>query len=333
MSNANEVIPVQAERLEAAGHWLLRLREDSLSEREMSEWIEWCESNPDNLAAFEELHALWRAAGEHPPVAPKKAGVRNERRLQLPVYRFALAASVAIILMSAALLLFNRQPSTSIQTIAAIDRVATPVAQNREALLPDGSHVAIGARSLLEVDFTPTRRQLQLREGQAFFRVERDKTRPFIVDAGSLQIAAIGTAFDVRHGAHTVIVTVQEGVVEISRSSASRADTSRLTAGQQFTFDSVTGQVRQTSTDPEVALAWRAGRLEFTGDSLETVIASVNRYSQRPIVLSDPALGKLNFTGTIFTDSIDVSLDALEQVFPISIQRDDKQTILAPAGP
>ena len=51
------------------------------------------------------------------------------------------------------------------------------------------------------------------------------------------------------------------------------------------------------------------------------MIASVNRYSVRPIVLEDPALAQLTFTGTVFVDAIDASLDAMQQVFPLRVQR------------
>ena len=78
--------------------------------------------------------------------------------------------------------------------------------------------------------------------------------------------------------------------------------------------DSSTGATRRSIVDPQMATAWRAGRLEFAGDSLATVIASVNRYSVRPIVLEDPALAQLTFTGTVFVDAIDASLDAMQQI-------------------
>lgn len=307
-----------AVRMETAADWLLRLREDTLSEQELSQWLEWCEAHPENLAAFEELQALWQAAGDH---APRETKVR-ERVWVRPV---ALAASVAVLVAGAAFVVLNRAPGT-VQTMADVDRVATPVAQNRDAILPDGSQVTIGARSLLEVQFTPSGRQLELSEGQAYFKVERDRTRPFVVDAAGLRIQAIGTAFDVRHGVNAVIVTVQEGAVKVSR--AGGAYISQLNAGRQLTFDLAAGQAREVQADPAVAVAWRSGRLEFTGDSLETVIASVNRYSPRPVVLGDPSLGGLKFTGTVFVDSIDASLDALEQVFPLSIHRDGQRIVL-----
>ena len=48
----------------------------------------------------------------------------------------------------------------------------------------------------------------------------------------------------------------------------------------------------------------------------------------RPIALGDSSLGKLTFTGTVLVDSIDASLDAMQQVFPLEVHRSEHQVIL-----
>lgn len=343
----------------AAATWLLRLREDKLSEAEMAEWIEWCEASAENLRTFEHLQSLWRAAGENPPApeiishllrsdpSPQETGCEERfgGRAQTDLtkamvfrnsrtsIRWALAASLVLVIATAGLWVLNRShlPSTtavqatSIRKIAASDVVRTPTAQNQEGLLPDGSRVDLGARTVLDVDFSTTRRQLELKDGQAFFHVTRDRSRPFVVAVGKIQVVAIGTAFDVRRTASEIAVTVQEGTVEMIKAPGNSLT---ATAGYQLLFDPATGKTHKSLVDPVMATAWRSGRLEFAGDPLEVVIASINRYSARPIVLSDPALGKLTFTGTVFTASIDASLDAMEQVFPIDVQRGASETTL-----
>ncbi len=310
----------EARRFGTAGDWLLRLQQDALTESELSEWIAWCESDPKNLAAFDELQALWHAAAEHPS-ARKADGVLRRQVLgaRVPLW-LAAAASVAFVLIASVFVL-GRGPQR-VETLAAVDSVQTPVATNQHALLPDGSHVEIGARTVVDVDFSETRRRLELRSGEAFFIVKHDTARPFVVEAGELEIVAVGTAFDVRRTGTETSVTVQEGVVEV-RGESLPAVQGR--AGEQLLFRE--GQVRRSLVDPAMALAWRAGRLEFTGDSLVSVVANVNRYSPRPIVLADPALGDLSFTGTVFVSSIDAWLDGLQQVFPVVVDRDAEQEI------
>ena len=328
-----------ARRTQAASNWLITLGESDIPETTVLEWIEWCESDPRNLREFEKMQSLWRAMAEQPPDAQQLAELRRpevtlsegQRRPRKPTRfaRLAIAASIAMLCVivwvggSAGIRLIRN----GAEHTARIDSVQTPVATNQQAVLPDGSHVDMGARSILDVDFTGTQRRLKLRHGQAFFRVKHDATHPFVVDAGNIRVIAVGTAFDVRRSGAEVSVTVQEGTVEVQKDGSAMAPV-RATAGYQLVFDTATGEMRRSIVDPEMALAWRDGRLEFAGDTLDAVIESVNRYAPRPIVIADPALGKLTFTGTVFVDSIDASLDAMQQVFPLQVRRSEHEIIL-----
>jgi transmembrane sensor len=313
-----------ARRTQAASNWLITLGESDVPETTVLEWIEWCESDPRNLHVFEQMQSLWRATGEHPPDAQQLAGLRRPEVPRIPTgfARLAIAASIAMLCVVVWVAFRNGTEHT-----ARIDSVQTPVATNRQAVLPDGSHVDMGARSILDVDFTGTQRSLKLRNGQAFFRVKHDATHPFVVDAGDIRVIAVGTAFDLRRSGAEVSVTVQEGTVEVQKEGSAMAPV-RASAGYQLAFNTATGEMRRSIVDPEMALAWRDGRLEFAGDTLDAVIESVNRYAPRPIVIADPALGKLTFTGTVFVDSIDASLDAMQQVFPLQVRRSAHEIIL-----
>ncbi|MGD9599284.1 MAG: FecR domain-containing protein [Steroidobacteraceae bacterium] len=327
----------RAQRLQEAGLWLIRLQEDALTDREMSDWVTWCERDPENLEAFEQLRALWQAADRLP----------NDRqpllRKRIPLWA-SLAASIVLALVVGAISHATRDRPVSWHA-SGRELMQTSVAQNQPAILPDGSQLEIGGHSTVAVQYGVLERKLQLRDGEAFFRVQHDAGRPFIVEVGDLQIVAIGTAFNVRRAGPQVAVTVQEGAVEVRSkrgdgpagpglADPAAAKTMALDApvsvhaGQQLVVDSRTGASHQSPIDPTVVLAWRSGRLEFVGDSLGTVVASVNRYAERPITLGDPGLGKLTFTGTVFLESIDAWLDGLQQVFPVTVERSESVAVV-----
>jgi transmembrane sensor len=339
---------------EAAG-WLLRLSEDAQSEADISAWIAWCEADPENLLALERLETLWCSVRENPPPAVMVAKllsagpalnpqpVANPQpaapRIRVP---FRLAASITLFLGALALVAGSGRWRVDSPKAIPGSPAESVLAQNQNTVLADGSNVDLGARSSVDVEFTPSHRLLKLRSGEAYFEVRHDKTRPFVVSAGNVQVVAVGTAFDVRRSESEVVITVQEGTVEIFRASQldpklvldpaappSRRNTaaSWATAGEQVIFNAASGQVRRSLVDPSVAVAWRQGRMEFIGDSLESVIEAVNRYASRPIVLADPTLGKVAFTGTIFLDSIDQWIDSLPKVLPIVIDRRDQDAI------
>ena len=63
------------------------------------------------------------------------------------------------------------------------------------------------------------------------------------------------------------------------------------------------------------------------------LIASLNRYSKRPVRIADPKLAALAFTGTIRTDAIDRWLEALPQVLPLRVEMRPDEVVLSDRGP
>jgi len=131
----------------------------------------------------------------------------SARRRQL-----AFAAAAALLLLVGVGALIERRPPLS---QAATTIVETSVGENREVSLTDGSLVIVGAKSLLWVTLAEYKRAVRLERGEAFFRVAKDPSRPFIVSAHETSVTAIGTAFDVRLSGEQVSIAVAEGVVRV----------------------------------------------------------------------------------------------------------------------
>lgn len=74
----------------------------------------------------------------------------------------------------------------------------TDVGELREVTLADGSRVVLDTATRLETAYGNTERHLNLPSGRARFDVSHGDPRPFIVDAGGLEVHATGTRFDVR---------------------------------------------------------------------------------------------------------------------------------------
>jgi transmembrane sensor len=349
---------IDVERLEKAAEWLVRLREPTTTDSELSEWLEWCEAAPENLTAFENLQNLWQSI-------PKQ----KSRLLDLPTSldsirmrdrsggRFAAPAawnkpiSMGAAALAAGVLglictwLLSRSAAFTHADTRYTASIGVPLQVNEASVLPDGSQVDLSAGSNLSVKFTATRRQLIMTEGMAYFKVTHDKSRPFVVSAGPLVVTAVGTEFNVRRSGDRVVVTVTEGVVKIDKSDVSAGGTStevtdasaanewselRASAGYQLVYVAHTGETRLSLASPSAELAWRNGRLVYEDEPLAVVIANVNQYTTSKVVLSDPAIGQMRFTGTVRLDSIDTWLTALPRAFPIDIERGPSQIVLVP---
>jgi transmembrane sensor len=318
-------------RLQQASEWLLRMENPDRTEEDVNEWLRWCDADPHNLAAFEAFQKDWRdldalkaSAGAQESARPSSSVsdplVREADRRPIPRVRrwrvmlpLGLATGVVLVALTVSLLTRQRALSIPSQQVAASET-------NRAATLPDGSRVILSAQTSLNVDFNGPKRNLDLSAGEAYFKVQHDRRHPFVVQAGDISVTAVGTAFDVRREPNRITVTVEEGVVEIAGSTFAKIGlptTWRAEAGYQLTYSSDGRTAMISSVDTSSALKWRSGELAYVWEPLGAVIEDLNRYSQHKVIIKDPAIAGLRFTGTVFTASLGDWVKAIEQSYPV----------------
>jgi len=322
-------------RLEQASEWLLRMDNPARTEEDVNEWLRWCEEDSENLAVFEAFQSDWRdldalkgdAHAEEPAPGPGPGPgrvsddlERETHRLSIsrmqrwkPAVPLAVAACVALVAVAVILLPHERELSIPREQVAAMQT-------NRAATLPDGSRVILNAQTSINVDFNGSKRNLELSAGEAYFKVKHDRQYPFIVHAGDISVTAIGTAFDVRREPDGVTVTVEEGTVEIAGNVLATKGLPamwRAEAGYQLTYSSQGRTAMIASVDTSSALKWRSGELAYVWEPLGAVVEDLNRYSEHKVIIKDPAIAELRFTGTVFTAALADWVKAIEQAYPV----------------
>lgn len=327
-------------RLQTAGDWLLRLRAPHVSPEVVAGWLEWCGAEEANREAFDRMQAVWDLSDAAP-------GLRDEA-LQLPDRRVLTrnrlwAAAAALVLVVGAAWVGVRQAWRGTEPAPIVEQVRTQRGEHEDVALPDGSHLALGGQSSVALAYDQQVRRVILTEGEAFFTVHPNKTRPFIVMAGPLTVTAIGTSFNVRRDADSVFVTVAEGTVDVRARSEGGGPDTRVQSGDAATSDfdiRARGghqvryhQGRMWSTvdrvDPSIASGFQEGKLQYVDEPLSLVVASINRYAERPIVLDDPALGEMHFTGTVFERHIEDWLQGLDAVFPVRVTTEEGRVVIS----
>jgi transmembrane sensor len=293
--------------LREASEWVQRLNESHQEDVQAStdQWMQWCKSDPLNLPAFEQMQRVWNAFSDI-----RDANDLALKPLNSPKHRIgliALAASIVLAVGVAAWL---------VPAYSDVQEFATPLGKQRSITLSDGSHLDLAPDSRVSTHFTLTRRDIQLERGQAFFEVTHGAIRPFIVHAGALTVTAIGTAFDVRIDPSTTVVTVSEGRVGVS--GVDESGPLRASVGERVIFSKSAHQLSVAAVDPKAAESWRAGTLQFAGESLQEVAAEVGRYSTTRIVVA-PALQQTRFTGTVMPNEVHEWLKALEQIYAVTV--------------
>lgn len=295
--------------MQAAADWLVRLSDAPEDEALVAAWLQWCEESPDHLSAFKRAQTIWQAALPGLPLSDPGAEAR-------PASQRRWWAAAAAVLLSAVCALWiasrhNVDPGQQ--------SYSTPIAGRGLSVLPDGSRVELGAGSRITTRYTAATRGVTVDAGEAFFSVKKDPQRPFVVTVGDLQVVAVGTAFNVRRGGDQVVVAVEEGRVRVAEISGAGPDLAAVAAGEQAVYGEKAHRLAKLRIKPADAASWRDGILRYEHEPLSAVAADLNRYSTRKILIEDPSVAQLPFTGTVLVSHIDDALHAFTDVFPLTL--------------
>lgn len=326
--------------LEAAADWVDRLAE--LSAEEQRALREWRAASEENARAFALMRGVMQdpalieatrqAAGAPAATRPHADARRRAGRLRRPPMRWpAIAAGAAIAAAAAGLFIIAglRPPAseTAAESIARRD-YATPIGVRADASLSDRSVLHLDADSKVQVAFSRTAREVRLERGEAMFEVAHEPARPFDVSAGGATVTAVGTVFDVNLIGDAVEVRVFRGAVRVA---APNGGVRLLRAGEWLTLDGRREPVAGRFL-PDLARTWRANWLQADRMPLADVVARLNRYSSRPIVLKSRDLDGVPISGRFELNRPEATLSMLSALLELEISRGPKETSLSRKG-
>ena len=167
--------------------------------------------------------------------------------------------------------------------------------------LADGTVVTLNADSKIHYPdhFTGKERQVSL-EGEAFFDVARDTTKPFIVKCDDFSVKALGTSFDVScyDDDEYALATLASGKIEVTLGEEKRI----LTPGEQAMIREKTLVVKEVNILPYTS--WMEDRLYFFNEKLESIMKRISRWYGMEVCYAHPGIQELHFTGNVpkYTD-------------------------------
>jgi len=324
------------EAYELATEWLLRLSSPDVARADLQGWLEWLNRTDDNRVAFETMQEIYHRFAFMPAPLKQELQLASVGRSMGPktartawASRRALIAAAAVLVTTAGAAWWVGHNAMRAETIQA------PAEHSMTLRLADGSTAVIGADAMISVEYTKDVRGLNVMRGETYFEVQHDATRPFVVRAGDVQIKAVGTAFNVTRASDAVSVTVTRGVVEVTtmRSAGEpggglrRRYSVRVASGQKITLATDEKINNGFSLVSVENVEWRNGRAVFVGAPLSRVIALINKTGDVRIVINDPRVAELDYSGTILASRINEWIAALPKIYPIDIVKLDDGTL------
>lgn len=183
--------------------------------------------------------------------------------------------------------------------MAEYNTIETPKAGKYQLQLPDGTKVWLNAASSLHypVAFTGNTRTVEL-NGEAYFEVAKNKSKPFTVVSGGQKVTVLGTHFNINSykDEDHIATTLVEGSVQVSFGGKQAI----LIPGQQSAVKN--GEIKVSKADIHLAIAWKDGQLAFLRTDLKSALRQISRWYDIDV----------EYIGNVpdFTISGDVSRDA-----------------------
>ncbi|MGH7717779.1 MAG: FecR family protein, partial [Gemmatimonadaceae bacterium] len=269
--------------------------------------------------------------GAPPAVRRARISFPLERR-RLAWADWGLRAAAGIVIVAGALSLWRVQSAD----VPAPERIAfksyeTARGQQANFQLRDGSRVTLGVSSKLDVpsDYNDRSRDVYL-QGQAYFQVVHDPSKPFIVRSGRGVTQVLGTQFGVRayDDESDVEIVVAEGRVAFSAQRDTMPPT-ELRAGDLARLTPAGAVSVTQGIDANRLLSWTKGLLSFVNAPLPDVVRELGRWYDVDFVLGEGPLAARRLTTTLPQHaSLEQLLAALEAALDIRTVRDGRTVTL-----
>jgi transmembrane sensor len=281
--------------------WFATLHADEVTRADQVAFRAWLRRDERHRAAYAEVERLWSGAAELPIVKAR----RRARRMAI-TRRTLGKGLLAAVVGGGGWVVYQQHPFADYRT---------GTGERRTVTLTDNSTVEMAGATALSADFSSHLRLVTLHQGEAYFSVAPETSRPFVVEAAAGRTMAAGTSFDVDYiSDDDVRVTVARHAVNIRVGAADM----RLDAGSQLTYNRETIGLPQ-SIDPASELGWRDGRLIFLSQPFGRVIASLNRWRRGRLMVMGSALAARPVTLIIDLEKSGNILATLEDALPIQV--------------
>lgn len=348
-----------------AAEWLVR-RDRGLSAQESIEFQLWLAADERHAVAIERSRTAWAMLDRIPEEFGHESTVRAAKRrwMRNAIMWTGLAAAAAFAIIIAPL---SHRPAPQPASSGAS---AAPVWVSPQIVtLSDGTLVRLNAGSEVRESFTADERRIQLVRGEAHFSVAKNPQRPFVVQAGTIEARAVGTAFNVNLQSAAVEILVTEGTVAVSGqtsaaepivvrrlepAAAASAEASvavptappgsvsdlLLTAGQRAVVALAPISARATVVVTDLskdeltrALAWQEPLLRLSGATLADLAAEFQRRTGYRLILADPQLAVLRTGGRFRGDDVEGFVRLLEDNYGIHSETTPDGAIVLRQGP
>jgi ferric-dicitrate binding protein FerR (iron transport regulator) len=226
-----------------------------------------------------------------------------------------VAVLLPILLLSGLGFYLNRQ--TDLFSGTTYSEVYVPKGEDARIFFQDGTEVFLNADTKIRYPnrFGLRKREIYL-EGEAYFNVASNRSRPFVVHAQHTETEVVGTSFNVRAygNSNTIEVVLDEGRTAFHVHQNSYP----MLPGQKIEYDKSTGRITlRNLINPSNASLWKKNVLHFYDTPLAEVIKELERRFDVQFHVQDAAALNYSYTLTTKQPGIENVLKELQKISPV----------------
>jgi len=198
----------------------------------------------------------------------------------------------------------------------------TALNQNMEYLLPDGSVINLYkgstikySKSFKDKDF----RKVSL-QGDAWFKVQRDTTHPFIVAGNDVMVKVLGTTFNVNTlaGNDKVSVELASGKIALYF-KGKESEELFLNPGEGALINTAEQSMQKNVTDDPNSMAWVTGTIIFNNTNFDQVIKTLEKVYQKKIEPVDNGVLNCSLTATFEHQSLEQVMSVISTTLDLQM--------------
>ena len=289
---------------------------------------QWISLSQENKKKFEIYEKLWKRSGElivSNNIDVEASLLKTKKRI--PDFRFKRSSTTYNLRVAAVLILTMGLGFMFNYLLGAnelIDGTSETVYQEVRAsygtrtklLLSDGTNVWLNSGSTLRfpIDFDNSEERTVELNGEGYFEVTKNESKPFIVNTSGLNVKVYGTSFNVSayDEYDTMEVALVEGKVSLVQGEKGERREYMVLNPNDVVECNVSEKRLSRISDSKMSkyTAWKDGQIVFYGDPIEKVVNRLEKWYNVDIDIKDKVLENYRFTAT-FND------ESLEQVFKL----------------
>ena len=163
--------------------------------------------------------------------------------------------------------------------------------------------------------------------GEVYLEVAKDPERPFYVELDGMEIAVLGTCFNVRAypREQQTRITLAEGKIAAQIGGKNYT----LTPGHQLCLEEKSGSINIHSVDVDDVLAWKRGFYVFKKSRLADVASTLQCWYNVEIMMTSDVSTTTTYTGVVNKEEpIEVFMQRLEEVSAVKCERRNNTIVI-----